>query len=53
MLAPAEDFRRDSDLFLQGTRDPEFQRRMQAAMGRGFQNRDAEMDLSRILGELG
>ena len=33
-LAPAEDFRRDSDLFLQGTGDPEFQRRMQAAMGR-------------------
>ena len=52
-LAPAEDFRRDSDLFLQGTRDPEFQRRMQAAMRRGFQNRDAEMDLSRMLGELG
>jgi enoyl-CoA hydratase/carnithine racemase len=52
-LAPAEDFRRDSDLFLQGTRDPEFQRRMQAAMGRGFQNRDAEMDLPRMLGELG
>ena len=51
-LAPAEDFRRDSDLFLQGTRDPEFQTRMKAAMGRGFQDRDAEMDLSRMLGDL-
>jgi enoyl-CoA hydratase/carnithine racemase len=51
-LAPAEDFRRDSDLFLQGTRDPEFQSRMQAAITRGFQNRDAEMDLARMLSTL-
>ena len=52
-LAPAEDFRRDSDLFLQGTSEPEFQHLMKAAMGRGFQNRDAEMDLARMLGDLG
>ena len=51
-LAPAEDFRRDSDLFLQGTRDPEFQRRMQAAMERGFQTRDGEMALARMLGQV-
>src|SRR5262250_1916759 len=31
-LAPADDFRRDSDLFLECARDPESQRRMQVAM---------------------
>jgi len=51
-LAPAEEFLRDSDLFLEGTQDPEFQRRMRAALARGFQDRDAEMDLPRMLGEL-
>ena len=51
-LAPAEDFRRDSDLFLEGVRSPEFQERMQAAMKRGFQTRDAEMDLAGMLGDL-
>ena len=51
-LAPAEDFRRDSDLFGEGARTPETQRRMQAAMKRGFQTRDAEMALARKLGDL-
>jgi len=51
-LAPAEDFRRDSDLFGEGARSPETQRRMQAAMKRGFQTRDAEMALARMLGDL-
>ena len=51
-LAPAEDFRRDSDLFLESARNPEVQSRMQAAMKLGFQTRDAEMDLARMLGEL-
>jgi enoyl-CoA hydratase/carnithine racemase len=51
-LAPAEDFRRDSDLFGEGARNPEAQGRIQAAMKRGFQARDAEMALARILGEL-
>jgi enoyl-CoA hydratase/carnithine racemase len=50
-LAPAEDFRRDSDLFIEGVRSPEFQERMQTAMNRGFQTRDAEMALARMLGE--
>jgi hypothetical protein len=36
-LAPAEDFRRDSDLFAQGVRNPAAQSRIQAAMKRGFQ----------------
>ena len=43
-LAPAEDFRRDSDLFGEGMRDPEAQRRIQAAMKRGFQTREAEKE---------
>jgi enoyl-CoA hydratase/carnithine racemase len=51
-LAPAEDFRRDSDLFGEGSRTPEAQGRFQAALTRGFQTRDAEMDLARLLGEL-
>jgi enoyl-CoA hydratase/carnithine racemase len=50
-LAPADDFRRDSDLFGEGVRDPEAQRRIGAALQRGFQTRAAEMDLARLLGE--
>jgi enoyl-CoA hydratase/carnithine racemase len=50
-LAPAEDFRRDSDLFGEGVRDPEAQGRIGAAMKRGLQTRDAEMDLARVLGD--
>jgi enoyl-CoA hydratase/carnithine racemase len=51
-LAPAEDFRRDSDLFGEGARTPEAQSQIHAAMTRGFQTRDAEMALARMLGEL-
>jgi enoyl-CoA hydratase/carnithine racemase len=51
-LAPAEDFRRDSDLFGQGVRKPEAQSRLQAALKRGFQTRDAELNLARLLGDL-
>jgi hypothetical protein len=50
--APAENFRRDSDLFGENVRNPEAQSRIQAAMKRGFQTRDAEMDLARMLGDL-
>lgn len=50
-LAPAEDFRRDSDLFGEGVRNPEAQSRIRAAMKRGFQTRDAEMTLARMLGD--
>ena len=52
-LAPAEDFRRDFDLFGEGVRDSEAQRRIRAATKRGFQPREAEMDLARMLGDLG
>src|SRR5262245_8808089 len=51
-LAPAEDFRRDSDLFGEGARTPEAQKWLQAALKRGLQTRDAEMDLARLLGDL-
>jgi enoyl-CoA hydratase/carnithine racemase len=51
-LAPIEDFRRDSDLFGEGVLKPEAQKRTQAAFKRGFQTRDAEKDLGRLLGEL-
>ena len=50
-LAPVKDFRRDSDLFLEGARNPEAQSRMKAAMKRGLQTRDGEMDLARMLGD--
>ena len=51
-LAPVEDFRRDSDLFLDCARNPESQRRTETAMKRGFQTRNAEMNLDRMLSEL-
>src|SRR2546428_729294 len=51
-LAPAEDFRRDSDLFGEGVRNPEAQSRIRAAMARGFQTCDGEMALGRMLGDL-
>jgi enoyl-CoA hydratase/carnithine racemase len=51
-LAPAEDFRRDSNLFLEAGRDAETENRMHAAMKSGFQTRDAEMDFARLMGEL-
>jgi Enoyl-CoA hydratase/isomerase len=51
-LAPAEDFRRDSDLFGEGVRKSEAEKRIQAAIKRGFQTRDAEMSLGRLLGDL-
>ena len=52
-LAPVEDFRRDSDLFAESVSNPEAQERIQAAFKRGFQTRNAEMNLGSLLGELG
>jgi|SRR5262245_4039791 len=51
-LAPADDFRRDSDLFLECARNPETQRRIRVAMTRGFQTHDGEMALGRMVGDL-
>jgi enoyl-CoA hydratase/carnithine racemase len=51
-LAPIEDFRRDSDLFAESVQDSDAQSQIRAAFKRGFQTRDAEMDLGRWLGDL-
>jgi len=51
-LAPMDDFRRDSNLFGEGAGEPESIERTQSAMKRGFQTREAELDLVRILGAL-
>lgn len=51
-LAPIEDFRRDSNLFGEAVRAPEAQAQLQAAMERGFQTRDAELNLAAMLGAL-
>jgi enoyl-CoA hydratase/carnithine racemase len=51
-LAPVGDFRLDSDLFGEGVHKPEAQARLQAALKRGFQTREAEMDLAQLLGDL-
>jgi enoyl-CoA hydratase/carnithine racemase len=51
-LPTVEDIRRDSDLFLEGTRTNEFQELTLAAMKGGFQTRNGEMDLARLVGEI-
>ena len=51
-LAPLEDFRRDSDLFGAGVGTSETQQLIQAAMKRGLQTRDAELELAAMLGDL-
>ncbi len=51
-LAPAEDFRRDSALFLERGGQPETQGRIQVAMKRGLQTRGAEMALAGMLSGL-
>ena len=48
-LPSAEDIRRDSDLFLEGTRTNEFQQLTQAAFENGFQTRAAEMNLAKLI----
>lgn len=51
-LSPPDDFRRDSDLFLERAGDPAVQGRIKSAMKRGFQTRDGELSLGRKLGGL-
>ncbi len=50
-LAPVDAFRRDSDLFGEGVKAPSAQELIAAAMKRGLQTRDAELNLARVLGD--
>jgi enoyl-CoA hydratase/carnithine racemase len=52
-LAPADDFRRDSDLFAEQVRNAETQQRIEAAMRRGLQTRHTEMEFADIIDDLG
>jgi enoyl-CoA hydratase/carnithine racemase len=51
-LAPAADYRRDSDLFLEVARTAEAQHRIGAAAKHGFQTRDGEFAMGGWLGDL-
>jgi enoyl-CoA hydratase/carnithine racemase len=51
-LAPAEEFRHDSDIFGNGVRAPEAQTLIRNTFEHGLQTRDAEMALARMLGDL-
>jgi hypothetical protein len=51
-LAPEQDFRRDSDRSADSSARPEVQRRLRAAIERGFQTRVGELTLDRVLGDL-
>jgi enoyl-CoA hydratase/carnithine racemase len=48
-LPSIDDLRRDSDLFLEGTRTNESQQLTQRAMENGFQTRAAEMNLAKLV----
>jgi enoyl-CoA hydratase/carnithine racemase len=52
-LAPPGDFRRDSDLFAKQVGNSDTQRLVETAMRRGFQTRDAELNLGQMVAELG
>jgi enoyl-CoA hydratase/carnithine racemase len=51
-LAPADDLRRDSDLFAERASEPAAQTRTQAAMKRGFRTPEGELALGRMLDDL-
>jgi enoyl-CoA hydratase/carnithine racemase len=51
-LASVEDFRRDSDLFIESTAGVETQARLKAAFARGFQTSDGELAVGEMLLDL-
>ena len=51
-LAPADDFRRDSDLFGEAANGPISQERFKAAFKHGFQTREAEINFAQMLDNL-
>jgi hypothetical protein len=52
-LAPEAESRRDSELFGQAARQPEFQRRTSLLLSRGLQTRsETELNLGHVLGGL-
>jgi hypothetical protein len=51
-LADADDYIRDSELFVQSAAQPETQRRIGAALEHGLQTHDGEMDFARLINEL-
>jgi enoyl-CoA hydratase/carnithine racemase len=51
-LASVDEFRRDSDLFGEGVREAAAQHQIQGAIKRGFQTREAELDLAALLGDM-
>jgi hypothetical protein len=51
-IAPVEDFRCDADLYYAGIQGAQVQASISAAWRRGFQTREAELTLARMLGEL-
>ena len=51
-LASADDFRRDSAVFVENLRTAESQDRIRTAFERGFQTREAELHLAPMLGAL-
>lgn len=51
-LAPADDFRRDSELFISGVRNPEAQKLIGEAFRRGLQTREGELSLATLMRDL-
>ena len=51
-LPSVDDIRRDSDLFIEGTRTKEFQEITKAAMKNGFQTREGEMNLAQLVSDI-
>jgi enoyl-CoA hydratase/carnithine racemase len=51
-LPSVDEIRRDSDLFLEGTGNPQYHERMNAALKHGFQTREGELNFSKMLNDL-